>query len=69
MSRGQGSFDSYLKAKFSGGKIDFSRIDEETGASVIPPTERGTFIDAFIKFEKLTWDQIYTSTELVLTLR
>ena len=46
--------------RFSGGKLDFSRVDKKIGFSEILPSEQSIFIDAFIKFESLTWNQIYS---------
>jgi hypothetical protein len=54
------SFESYLKARFSGGKLDFSKVDEKIGFSGIQSAEQSLFIEAFRKFEELTWDQIHT---------
>jgi len=45
--------------RFSGGKLDFSRVDEKMGFSVIQSSEQSIFIDAFRKFEDLAWDQIH----------
>ena len=58
------SFKSYLTARFSGGKLDFSRVDEKMGFSEIQPTEQSPFIDTFRKFEELAWDQIHTDKGL-----
>ena len=52
------SFESYLKARFSGGKLDFSKVDEKMGFTGIQVAEQSLFIDTFRKFEELTWDQI-----------
>lgn len=52
------SFESYLKARFSGGKLDFTEVDEKMGFSGIQSVEQALFIDTFRKFEELTWDQI-----------
>jgi hypothetical protein len=52
------SFESYLKTRFSGGKLDFSRVDEKLGFSKVQSAEHSLFIDTFRKFEELTWDQI-----------
>ncbi len=54
------SFESYLKARFSGGKLDFSKVNEKMGFSEIQSAEQSLFIKAFRKFEELTWDQIHT---------
>lgn len=53
------SFESYLKARFSGGKLDFSKVDEKVDFSGIQSAEQSLFIDTFRKFEELTWDQIH----------
>ena len=45
--------------RFSGGKLDFSRVDEKIGFSAIQPSEQSIFIDTFRKFEALTWNQIH----------
>lgn len=58
------SFESYLKARFSGGKLDFSRVDEKMDFSEVQLSEQSLFIDTFRKFEELTWDQIHTDKGL-----
>jgi hypothetical protein len=58
------SFESYLKAQFSGGKLDFSRVDEKIGFSGIEPKEQSLFVDTFRKFEILTWEQIHSDSGL-----
>ena len=58
------SFESYLKARFSGGKLDFSWVDEKMGFSGIQSAEQSLFVDTFRKFEELTWDQIHTNKGL-----
>lgn len=58
------SFESYLKAKFSGGKLDFSRADEKLGFPGIQSSEQSLFVDTFRKFEELTWDQIHSDRGL-----
>lgn len=58
------SFESYLKARFSGGKLDFSRVDEKIGFSGIQSAEQALFIDTFRKFEELDWDHIITDRGL-----
>lgn len=57
-AKDQISFESYLKARFSGRKLDFSRVDEKMGFSGIQTTEQSLFIDTFRKFEELDWGQI-----------
>lgn len=58
------SFESYLRARFSGGKLDFSRVEEKMDFSIIQSTEQSLFIDTFRKFEELSWDQICTDIGL-----
>lgn len=61
------SFESYLKSKYSRGKLDFSRVSDNMGFSNIPTTEQSLFIDTFRKFEESTWDQIYSDSGLKYT--
>lgn len=63
-AKNQISFESYLKARFSGRKLDFSRVDEKMGFAGIQSTEQSLFIDTFRKFEELDWDQIITDRGL-----
>jgi hypothetical protein len=58
------SFESYLKARFSRGKLDFSRVDEKMDFSGIHSAEQSLFVDTFRKFEELSWDQIRTDIGL-----
>jgi len=58
------SFESYLKTRFSGGRLDFSRVDDNMVFSRIESTERSLFVDTFKKFETLTWDQLHTDRGL-----
>ena len=58
------SFESYLKKRFSGDKLDFSRIDKKMDFSIIQTAEQSLFVDTFRKFEELSWDQIHTDTGL-----
>ncbi|VFM95021.1 MAG: hypothetical protein BECKG1743D_GA0114223_100175 [Candidatus Kentron sp. G] len=58
------SFDAYLKARFSGGKLDFSHVDDKMVSSEIQPDEQSRFTDAFGKFEKLDWSQIHVDKGL-----
>ena len=53
------SFESYLKARFSGGKLDFSQVREKMDFSGLQSAEHSLFVDTFRKFETLTWDQIH----------
>jgi hypothetical protein len=59
------SFKSYLNARFSGGKLDFSRVDERMDFYKIHAPEQSLFVDTFRKFESLTWDQIHADRGLV----
>ncbi len=52
------SFELYLKGRFSGGKLDFSRVDAKLDFSVVQTSDQSLFVDTFRKFEDLTWDQI-----------
>lgn len=63
-AKDQISFESYLKTRFSGGKLDFSRVDGKMGFAGIQSTEQSLFIDTFRKFEELDWDQIITDRGL-----
>lgn len=58
------SFESYLKARFSRSKLDFSRVDDKIGFSRIQTAEQSLFLDTFRKFEELSWDQIHTDNGL-----
>jgi hypothetical protein len=58
------SFELYLKSRHSGGKLDFSKVDDRMGFSGIQSDEQSLFIDTFRKFEELTWDQIHTDRGL-----
>jgi hypothetical protein len=58
-AKNQISFESYLKARFSGGKLDFSKVDKKIGFNMIQHVEQPLFIDTFRKFEELSWDQIH----------
>ncbi|MCI5145319.1 MAG: hypothetical protein D3923_07245 [Candidatus Electrothrix sp. AR3] len=57
-------FEAYMTARFSGGKLDFSRIDAKMGFSTVQPAEQDLFVDTFRKFEALTWKQIHTDQGL-----
>ncbi len=63
-ANGQISFESYLKIRFSGGKLDFSRVDDKMGFSMIQTEEQSLFLDTFRKFEELSWIQIHTDKGL-----
>ncbi len=58
------SFELYLKSWFSGGKLDFSRVDDKMDYSIIQSAEQSLFVDTFRKFEELTWDQIHADKGL-----
>jgi hypothetical protein len=58
------SFELYLKARFSGGKLDFSTVDKKKGFPEMTSEEQSLFIDTFRKFEELTWNQILTDKGL-----
>lgn len=58
------SFESYLTTRFSGGNLDFSKVDKKMGFSGIQTAEQSLFIDTFRKFEELTWAQIITDRGL-----
>lgn len=58
------TFESYLKVRFSGGKLNFSRVDKKMGFPAVQPSEQSIFIDTFRKFETLTWNQIHTDNGL-----
>jgi hypothetical protein len=48
----------YCRRKFEGGKLDFSKIDEKEGFSLLKKEDESLFIDAFRKFTELSWPQI-----------
>jgi hypothetical protein len=56
----KGAFDcqAYCARKFAEGKLDFSRIDEKEGFSLLKKEDESLFIDAFRKFTELSWPQI-----------
>jgi len=58
------SFEAYLKARFSRGKLDFSKVEEKMGFYGIQSAEQSLFVDTFRKFEELAWDQILTDRGL-----
>jgi hypothetical protein len=58
------SFELYLNARFSRGKLDFSKVDDKMGFSMVQASEHYLFIDTFRKFEELTWDQIHADKGL-----
>ena len=52
------TFETYLKARFSNSKLDFSRVEDEIGFNGVQAPEQALYIDAFRKFDELSWDQI-----------
>nr|VFK38810.1 MAG: hypothetical protein BECKTC1821E_GA0114239_10031 [Candidatus Kentron sp. TC] len=62
---GEIPFETYLKTRFSGGKLDFSEIDEKKmGFPRIQPSEESRFIDTFRKFEESSWERIHADSGL-----
>lgn len=62
--RGELSLEQYITIRFSGGKLDFSLIDDTNGFSLIDDENRSEFIDSFRKFEELDWSGIVTDKGL-----
>lgn len=62
--RGELSLEKYITIRFSGGKLDFSLIDEINGFSLIGNENQNEFIDSFRKFEELDWSEIATDNGL-----
>ncbi|MCJ7525313.1 MAG: hypothetical protein MUP71_08835 [Candidatus Aminicenantes bacterium] len=58
------SFESYLKTRFSGGKLDFSKVEKKIDFNKIQSEEQFLFIGTFKKIEGLTWDQVYSDKGL-----
>ena len=52
---GELSLKKYITTRFSGGKFDFSLIDDTHGFSLIDNENQNEFIDSFRKFEELDW--------------
>lgn len=52
------------EARISGGKLDFSLIDDTHGFSLIDDENRNEFIGSFQKIEELDWDAIATDKGL-----
>ena len=55
---GELSLKKYITTRFSGGKFDFSLIDDTHGFSLIDNENQNEFIDSFRKFEELDWNTI-----------
>lgn len=49
------SLKKYITTRFSGGKLDFSLIDDTYGFSLVDNENQNEFIDSFCKFEELDW--------------
>lgn len=62
--RGELSLEKYITIRFSGGKLDFSLIDDTLGFSLIDGENQNEFIDSFRKFEELDWSAIATDNGL-----
>ncbi|MFS2887921.1 hypothetical protein AAH095_13845 [Phocaeicola vulgatus] len=54
----------YITIRFSGGKLDFSLINDTLGFSLIDGENQNEFIDSFRKFEELDWNAIATDNGL-----
>jgi hypothetical protein len=52
------SFAAYVKSKFSGGKLQFLKVDPQWGFETVQNDKQDLFITAFEKFNELTWEQI-----------
>ena len=62
--RGELPLKKYITTRFSGGKLDFSLIDDTHGFSLIDNENQNEFIDSFRKFEELDWNAIATDNGL-----
>ena len=62
--RGELPLKKYITTRFSGGKFDFSLIDDTHGFSLIDNENQNEFIDSFRKFEELDWNAIATDKGL-----
>ena len=62
--RGELPLKKYITTRFSGGKLDFSLIDDTHGFSLIDNENQNEFIDSFRKFEELDWNAIATDKGL-----
>ncbi len=54
------SFEAFLKSKFSGSKLDFTYTENFS----VQVDQQNLLIDTFLKFEKMSWEQIYTDSGL-----
>lgn len=61
---GELSLKRYITTRFSGGKFDFSLIDDTHGFSLIDDENQNEFIDSFRKFKELDWNAIATDNGL-----
>jgi hypothetical protein len=52
------SFEDYCTRRFTGGKLDFSKVSKKEGFSLIPREEENLFLDGFRKFVNLSWTEI-----------
>ena len=55
------SLKKYITTRFSGGKLDFSLIDDTHGFSLIDNENQNEFIDSSRKFEGVDWNAIATN--------
>ena len=62
--RGELPLKKYITTHFSGGKLDFSLIDDTYGFSLVDNENQNEFIDSFRKFEVLDWNVIATNKVL-----
>ena len=62
--RGELPLKKYIITRFSGGKLDFSLVDDTHGFSLIDNENQNEFIDSFRKFEELDWNAIATDKGL-----
>ena len=62
--RGELPLEKYITTRFSGGKLDFSLVDDTYGFSLIDNENQNEFIDSFRKFEELDWNAIATDKGL-----
>jgi hypothetical protein len=54
----------YCIRKFSGGKLDFSKIDRKESFLLLSKEDEKLFMDGFRKFTELTWPQIFVDDAL-----
>ncbi len=62
--RGELPLKKYITTRFSGGKLDYSLVDDTHGFSLIDNENQNEFIDSFRKFEELDWNAIATDKGL-----